>query len=148
MLSSAFKLLLPAIVLVCVTAETHHMDIEVPETKENQTDNVEMDDLVKKEIKKPAILTPFVPICPFDCSKVCIVKYPFTWGIPPVSYVFYRCHIEPYECCKKACCYYKTCVNSNKPAWACYTDTLDKLCKCRSIAKPNIKFKIKGKKGK
>ena len=158
MLSNALKLLLLAIALVCVAipesedfpreTEAHDVDVEVVETKGGETDNVTIDDLVKKQIKFPPILTPFCPRCPFDCGSVCVVKYPFTWGHPPITYVFYLCHYDVYICCKKACCKHQTCVKSNKPSWACYTDTLDMLCKCRRKAKPNIILKVKEKKGK
>ena len=155
MFSSAFKLLFLAMAVACVAArlefedfpletEADETDVEVPDT-DDEVDNVEMDDSMTKEERQlnvnSSILKP-KPLCPFDCGKVCVVKYPFVWGIPPVTNYFYLCDRRVYYCCKRACQYYQNCINSNKPAWVCYPETLDYLCRCRRITKPNIKFEI------
>ncbi len=154
MLPSTVKLLFFAIALVYVAArpefefpetDADELDVEIPKSEADEMDNVEMDS--KSIEKKPIVPFPiFKPKCPFDCGKVCVVKYPFTWGIPPQANYFYICLLKIHECCKNACASYQKCVLFGKPEWACYADTLDYICKCRSIVKP--KFEIKEVKSK
>ncbi|CAB4002620.1 Hypothetical predicted protein [Paramuricea clavata] len=140
MLSNAIKLLFLAMTLVYVAARP---EFEVPESYEMEND--EMDREPRLKIPAPILTKPLWP-CPFDCGKVCVVKYPFTSGNPPVSNIFYICHKAVHDCCKKACYSYQKCLLT-KPEWACYADTLDYICKCRSISKPKFPFlETKGQK--
>ena len=162
MLSNAFKPLVLAMAFLYVAArpesedipletEADEMDIEVPETEDDEMNNVEMDDAMTKEERQLKVRPPiFKPIvrCPFDCAKVCVRKYPFTWGIPPKTHYFYVCDRRVYNCCKRACFYYQNCINSGRPAWACYAETLDFLCRCRRIRQQNFQIQVKGGKGK
>jgi hypothetical protein len=150
MLSSTIKLLLLAMALVYVAArlpetEGDDLDVEIPESEADEMENVEMD---SKSDEKKQVVPIFTSKCPFDCGKVCVVKYPFTWGNPPQTNYFYLCHKQVYYCCRKACHYYQNCVSSGKPEWVCYAETLDIICKCRSIPKPKIPFEIKGVKSR
>ena len=156
MLSNVFKLLFLAMAFMCVTArpefedfrqktEADETDMEVLETEQDETDNVEMDGLFKKQTKLPKSSAPCT--CPFDCGKVAIVKYPFIWNKPAVEDYLYFMHPGIYKCCREACEHYQNCLSLNKPEWLCYPETLDYICKCRSITKPNIKVEVKDQKG-
>jgi hypothetical protein len=154
MLSNAFKLLALAMAIICVAArpefeefpqetEADEMNVEVPETGNDEADNVEMDGMSKRKTKPfPVLSKP----CPFNCKTIAIVKFPFIWGKPPPQYFLFW-HHGVYNCCQKACSYYQGCLNSNKPAWLCYLDTLDIICKCRNL-KPHFKITVEQTRGK
>jgi hypothetical protein len=147
MLSNAFKLLVLAMAFLYVAArpesedipletEADEMDIEVPETEDDAgMDNVDAMTNEKRQFNVRPVR------CPFDCAKTSIIKYPFSWGVPPKTYYFYRSDLRVYRCCKSACAYYQNCVRF-RPAWACYADVMDRLCSCRRRY-TYIKFEVK-----
>jgi hypothetical protein len=105
-------------------SEADEMNVEVPETENDEADNVEMDGMSKRQTK------PVIPVskpCPFDCNSIATVEYQSSRGI--------NGFLDPiiYQCCQNTCSQYQSCLNSNKPAWACYKKTLDIMYKCAKI---------------
>ena len=130
MLSSAFKLLFFAMAFACVAArsefedlpletEADEMDLEASETKQDETDNVEIDSLLKNQTKLPT--SQKFP-CPFPCKHIATVQYPF-----------YYIHQEIYTCCKRANAVYQSCLYSTTPSWVCYVRALKMICRCINI---------------
>jgi hypothetical protein len=136
MLSNAFKLVALAMTFICVAArppkfeefpqatEEDEMNVKVPETENDEADNVEMDGMSKRQTK------PVIPVpkpCPFDCNSIAIVEDQSSGGISGF--------LDPqiYKCCQNACSQYQSWLNSNQPPWACYRKTLDIMCKCTKV---------------